>query len=197
LGGRGAGVRPLFEGSAVLLRGCGASAVRWSVAQCHGADTVLTAQCRIVAGMASLGGLAEQSRDMIPKRVKGMTCRGFVFDLCVYMCQNIKCSGRGSRYGGGEPVSASSEAETRSRGRPALEQDRTHPRGRPALKRGGTSPEGTSSPRRGRISIVWSCAKRSFARGWLGLTVLVGHWGSQDRGPLLLGCGCLRCVLHL
>jgi hypothetical protein len=47
--------------------------------------------------------------------------RGFVFDLGACMCQSIKCLGRGSRYGGGEPVGASSEAETRSRGRPALE----------------------------------------------------------------------------
>jgi hypothetical protein len=76
----------------------------------------------------------EQCRDMIPKRVRGTTWRGFVFDLGACMCQNIKCSSRGSRYRGGEPVRASSEAET-------------HPRGRPALERGGTSPEGASDPR--------------------------------------------------
>jgi hypothetical protein len=40
----------------------------------------------------------------------------------------------GSRYGGGEPVRTSCEAEPR-------------PRGRPALERGGTSPEGVSIPR--------------------------------------------------
>jgi hypothetical protein len=50
------------------------------------------------------------------------------------MCQNIECPGQGSSYGGGEPVRASSETETRSRGRPALE-------------RCGTSPEGPSSSR--------------------------------------------------
>jgi hypothetical protein len=42
--------------------------------------------------------------------------RGFVFDLGACRCQNIKCSGRGSRYGGSEPVRASSEAEARPRG---------------------------------------------------------------------------------
>jgi hypothetical protein len=68
LGGRESGVHPLFEGSAVLFRGCGARVVQVWVAQCHGADTGLTTQCRTVAGMASPGGLAEQRRDMIPRR---------------------------------------------------------------------------------------------------------------------------------
>jgi hypothetical protein len=86
-------------------------AVRKWVAQCHGADTGLTAQCRTVAGMTSPGGLAEQRMDMIPRRVRGTAWRGFVFDLGVCMCQNIKCSSRGSRCGSGEPVRASSEAE--------------------------------------------------------------------------------------
>jgi hypothetical protein len=56
------------------------------------------------------------------------------------MCQNIKCSGRGSGCGSGEPVRASSEAEFR-------------PRGHPALERGGVLPEGVSSPR-ARRSLV-------------------------------------------
>jgi hypothetical protein len=84
--------------------------------------------------MASSGGLAEQRRDMIPRCVRGTTWHGFVFDLGACMCQDIKCFGRGSRYEGGEPARASSEAEP-------------HMRGRPALERGGTSPEGVSSPR--------------------------------------------------
>jgi hypothetical protein len=84
--------------------------------------------------MASPGGLAEQRRDTIPKRVRGAAWRGFVFDLDACMCQNIKCSGRGRSYEGGEPVRASSEAEP-------------YPRGRPALERGGALPEGVSSPR--------------------------------------------------
>jgi hypothetical protein len=73
---------------------------------CHsvaGADIGLTAQYSTVAGMASLGGLAEQRRDMTPRRVRetACTCR----------CQSIKWLGRGSRYGGGVPAGASSEAD--------------------------------------------------------------------------------------
>jgi hypothetical protein len=79
---------------------------------------------------------------MILRRVEGTTWRGFVFDLGACMCQYIKCSGQGSRYGGGEPVRASCELETRSRGCLALE-------------RGGTSPEGATSPR----------ARRNLTRG--------------------------------
>jgi hypothetical protein len=66
------GVRTPLEGSAVLFQGCGTWAVLEWVAQCHGADTGLTAQCRTLAGMASLGGLAEQRRDMIPRCVRGV-----------------------------------------------------------------------------------------------------------------------------
>jgi hypothetical protein len=81
------------------------------------------------------------------------------------MCQNIKYSGRGSGCGSGEPMRASSEAES-------------SPRGRPALERGGVSPEGRPALKRGRVSLVRRCvprAKQSFARGGLGLTVLVGR----------------------
>jgi hypothetical protein len=93
------------------------------------------------------------------------------------------------------------------------------------LERGGVSPEGTSSPRarrslarggtqpssdvesrprgrpaleRGGVSLVQCCvprAKRSFAWGGLGLSVLVGRWGRQDRGPLPLGCDRFGCIL--
>jgi hypothetical protein len=85
LGEREAGVRTPFEGSAVLFRGCGAQAVREWVAQCHRADTGLTAQYRTVVGVASLGGLAEQRRDMISRRVRGTAWRAFVFDLGICM----------------------------------------------------------------------------------------------------------------
>jgi hypothetical protein len=100
LGERGTSARPPLEGSAVLFRGCGVPAVRDWVAQCHGVDTDLAAQRRTVAGMASPGGLAEQRRGMTPRRVRGTAC------AC--RCQSIKCPGRGSMYGGGEPVRASS-----------------------------------------------------------------------------------------
>jgi hypothetical protein len=66
------GVRTPFEGPAVLLRGCDTSALREWVAQCHKADTGLTAECRAVTGTASLGGLAKQRRGMILRRVKGV-----------------------------------------------------------------------------------------------------------------------------
>jgi hypothetical protein len=69
LRGRGVVVRLPFEGSAVIFRGCGASAVREWVAQCHGVVAGHAAQRRIVAGMASSGELAEQCRGVIPRRV--------------------------------------------------------------------------------------------------------------------------------
>jgi hypothetical protein len=172
---------------------------KW-VAQCHGADTGLTAQCRTVVGMASPGVLAEQRWDMIPKRVRGTTWCVFVFDLGACTCQNIKCSVREQVRGrraceslerGGDTLEGVSSPRARgnlTRGgvQPSSEVE-LHPRGRPALERDG-------------ISIVWRCApraKRSFARGWLGLTVLAGRWGRQDRGPLPLSRDCLGCVLCL
>jgi hypothetical protein len=57
-----------FEGSTVLFRGRGASAVREWAAQCHGTDTGHAAKRRTVAGMASPGELAEQRRGVIPRR---------------------------------------------------------------------------------------------------------------------------------
>jgi hypothetical protein len=54
--GRETGVRTLFEGSAVLFRGCDMQAVREWAAQCHRIGTGLTAQCCTVTGMASPGG---------------------------------------------------------------------------------------------------------------------------------------------
>jgi hypothetical protein len=77
--------------------------------------------------MASPGGLAEQRRDMIPGHVRWTVVRGFVSDRGACGCQSIKCPGQGSMYGGGEPMGSSSEAETRPRGRPALERGETSP----------------------------------------------------------------------
>jgi hypothetical protein len=116
-----------------------------------------------MAGMASPGGLAEQRQDIIPKCVRGTAWCGFAFDLGARMCQNIKCFGRGSRYGGDKPVRSSSEAETCLRGCLALE-------------RGGTSPEEASSPRvRHRLDSAVLCPSSEAELGWLGLTVLVGR----------------------
>jgi hypothetical protein len=67
----------------------------------------------------------------------------------------------------------------------ALSEAEPHPRGRPALERGGVSLVRCYGPR----------AKRSFARGWLALTVLVGRWGRQVHGPLPPGRYCVLCFL--
>jgi hypothetical protein len=69
LHGRGVVVRLPFEGSAVLFRGCGASAVREWVAQCHGVVADPATQCCTVEGMASPGELVEQCQGVIPRRV--------------------------------------------------------------------------------------------------------------------------------
>jgi hypothetical protein len=146
------------------------------VAQCRRADTGLTAQCRTMAGMASPGGLAEQRRDMTPRRVRGTAC------TC--RCQSIKCSGRGSGSGGGVPAGASSEsdlarggvqpsseAEPHPRRRLAPERGGPRPRGRLALEQGGTSPEGANGPRarQGFVSVVLCPSSEAvFARGWPG-----------------------------
>jgi hypothetical protein len=45
-------------------------AVRGQVAQCHGADTGLDAQCRAEAGMASHREVAKQRRGVIPRRIR-------------------------------------------------------------------------------------------------------------------------------
>jgi hypothetical protein len=68
LRGRDVVVGLLLEGSAILFRGGGMSAVREWVAQCYGVVASHAAQRRIVAGMASPGELAEQCRGVIPRR---------------------------------------------------------------------------------------------------------------------------------
>jgi hypothetical protein len=124
---------PPFEGSAVLFRGRDASAVQKWAAQCHGADTGLTAQRRTVAGIALLGESAEQRQGVIPRRVRGVarTCR----------CESIKWLGRGSRCGGDMPVGA-------------LERGGPHPRGalpssEAGLTRGGGWPSSEADLSRG------------------------------------------------
>jgi hypothetical protein len=137
--------------------------------------------------MASPGGLAEQHRDSIPKRVRGAAWRGSVFDSGAYMCQNIKCPGRGSRYGGGEPVRASSEAETRSTGRLAFE-------------RGETSPEGASNPRARRsfVSVVLCpSSEAEFRPRVAGADCSGGPLRPLGPWALLLIRDCLRRVLRL
>jgi hypothetical protein len=93
----------------------------YPMAQCHGADTVLAAQCYTTAGMASPRELVEQCRDAIPGRAKVV--------MCVLQCQGIKCpyTGAGARV----IVRAG-----------ALERGGPRPRGCLALKRGGPCPRG-------------------------------------------------------
>jgi hypothetical protein len=106
------------------------------------------------------------------------------------------------------------------RARESLERGGTSPEGATAVERGGTSPEGATGPQarrnltrggyqpssevephprgrptleRGRDSLMWRCtprAKWSFARGRLGLTILVGRRGRQDCGPPLPSRDC-------
>jgi hypothetical protein len=183
LGERGASIHPFsrvppssFEGAARRPYESG----RHSVTELTQALLHSVVQCRGWPHRESW----RNSRDMIPRRVRGTAQCGFVFDPGACKCQNIKCSGRGSRCGGGEPARASSEAESRPRGRPTLERGGTsreeatssrarrnltrggnwplseaepHPRGRPALERGGVLSVRRCAPR----------AKRSSARGWL------------------------------
>jgi hypothetical protein len=147
-GGHGTGVRPPFEGSAVLFRGCGTSGVRERVAQCHRVDTGLTAQCRTAVGMASPGGLATvlgyDSQARQRDDVRRFICR----------CQSIKCLGRGAGTGAASSWGPRAR-KTSPAGASSPQARRPHPRGRPALERGGTLPEGASSPR----------ARRNLTRG--------------------------------
>jgi hypothetical protein len=112
------------------------------VAQCHGADTGLTAQYRTLAGMASPGGLAEQHRDMIPRRgVDSSLTRA----LAGVRTLNALVGGAGAGAAGPREPRAR-RSLTRGGDQP-LSEAKFHPRGRPALERGGTSLEGATGPR--------------------------------------------------
>jgi hypothetical protein len=87
--------------------------------------------CRTVSH-SGRDGLTGGVGGIVPGR-DSQARRGFFFDSGAFECQYIKCPCRGGRYGGSGPVRSSSEAEPRSRGRPAPE-------------RGKTSPEGATSP---------------------------------------------------
>jgi hypothetical protein len=184
-----------FKGSAVLFRGCGALAVHEWVAQCHGADTGHTAQYRTMAGVASPGGLAEQRRDLIPRRVRGTAC----VDLFAGVrALNAPVGGAGT--GAASPWEPRARRRLARGGRPAFERSGPHPRGRPSLERGGTSPEGTASPRarRGFISaVLCTSSEAEFRSRAVRPTALVGRWGHQGRGPLPLGRDHFERVLGL
>jgi hypothetical protein len=141
LGERGIGVRLPFEGSTVLFRGCCASAVREWVAQCHGADPGLTAQCRTVAGMASPRGLAEQRRDMIPRRVRGMAC---VDSFLTWAPAGVRAL---NALVGGAGAGAASPWEPRTRRRLARGGDQPSA----DLTRGGVQPSSEADLTRGGL----------------------------------------------
>jgi hypothetical protein len=92
---------------------------------------------------------------------------------------------------GRRPVTPSSEAETRSRGRLALNRDGAlREGGRPALERGGVPLEGRPTLERGGFVLRWRRTprvERSFTRGWLGRL----FDGPCARGLVL--CACLGC----
>jgi hypothetical protein len=143
LGGRGTGVCPPFEGSAVLLRGCCASVVREWVAQGHGADSGLTAKCCIVVGMASPGELAEQRRDMIPRRVRGTTCVDSSLTRAPAGVRTLNAPV-------GEQVRGQRACEGLERGGTSREEA-TSPRARRNLMRGATGPRARRNLTRGGV----------------------------------------------
>jgi hypothetical protein len=78
------------------------------------------AQPSIVLGMAAQSGLVEQHRDTIPKRCQSAAWRGFAFDPCACVVLEHLMLRLGGGHRGCGLWTASSEAEFRLRGRPAL-----------------------------------------------------------------------------
>jgi hypothetical protein len=95
-------------------------AVRGWAAQCHGVDTKSCCTTRIVLGMAAQSGLVEQHRDTIPRRCQSAAWRGFAFDPCACVVLEHLMLRLGGGHRGCRLWTASSEAEFRPRGRPAL-----------------------------------------------------------------------------
>jgi hypothetical protein len=143
------------------------------VAQCYGADTGLTAQCRTVAAMASRGGTVPgyDSQAALEGRHGGDS----PLTQAPAACQSIQCSGQGS-----------------GRGVTSLWRW-THA----SLERGGVPPEGASSPRARRSharGVSSPRARRSFgvtapgpsseaefcSRG-VGAGCLLGRWCHPGR----------------
>jgi hypothetical protein len=112
--GRETSVCTLFEGSAAFFPGCGTRTVREWAAQCHGADTGLTAQCRTVVGMASPGGLTKQRRDMIPRRCQWVG----VAEICLWPGRPC-CVRAFNDLVGGVGTGAANLREPQARRRPA------------------------------------------------------------------------------
>jgi hypothetical protein len=110
---------------------------------------------------------------------------GFIFDPGVCKCQSIKSPCRGSRYGSGEPVRPSSEAEPHPRGA-------IGPRARRNLTRGGDQPSGEVG--------ACQCSAMPLERSGVPpegdrADCLVGRWGHQGRGPSRWAVSYLKRVL--
>jgi hypothetical protein len=126
------------------------------VAQCHGADTGLFAQCCTVAGMAFPRELVKQRRNAIPGRGR-VVAR-------VLRCQSIKCpcTGAGAwttcvQVPSSEAVPAEGVLSPRARrtsaeGALRPQARRTSPEGALSPRARQTSPEGASNPRARRTS---------------------------------------------
>jgi hypothetical protein len=100
---------------------------------------------------------------------------GFVFDSGACKCQSINAPLEGSRYGGGEHVRPSSEAEP-------------HPGGRPALERRGTSPQGATGPRASRkfaSAVMWHSSEAEFRPRVAGPTVRWAAGATRAVGPTI------------
>jgi hypothetical protein len=108
----------------------------------------------------------------IAKRVRGTACS------C--SCQSIKWLDRGSRYGGGVPAGASSEADLARGGVQPSSEAKPRPRGRLALERGGVLLARCCGPR----------AKRSFVRGCLGQLF---WWAVGATGVAIMLCVFWAC----
>jgi hypothetical protein len=120
-----------FEGSADPLRGLGALAIQEWAAQCHGADTGLTAQRSTVAGMDSPRESVEQHQGVIPRRVRVVARSCGVRALNARTREQEQVRAGALEQGGPHP-----------RGCLALERGEPHPRGHLALERGGPHPGG-------------------------------------------------------
>jgi hypothetical protein len=136
--------RPLSRGAACRLYGSGRHSVtKLTPAFRHSSPAVL--------GMAAWGGLAEQRRDMIPRRCQRAGVMRIHFWPRHPHCTrafNALVGGVGAgatssrrRFARGG-IRPSGEAEIRPRGRPALERGGDFAVLRPTLKRGGSSLEG-------------------------------------------------------
>jgi hypothetical protein len=183
---RGTGVCPPFEGSAVLFRGCGVSAVREWEAQCHGADTGLAAQCRTVAGWPHRESWRNSAGIWFPSVSEGRQGVDSSLTRAPASVRTLNAPIGGAGAGVASPWEPRARRSLIRGGDGSLSEAEPHPRGRSALERGGTLAEGASSPRaRWKLASAALCpsSQAEFRPSVAGPAVLVGRWGHQGRGP--------------